>query len=1097
MGEFLNTRYKILHHKLKTETFKEDPNLKKFRLIEDSETPNKLPTLTGALPNVFLGDPVDFENIASPLHWTKLRDVQKFKNDFESVLSTVRQSFLTEVQEIIDQINTFVTTQAGAEAFFKSTFETVDLTRRIIKSNTFSTKLNEFDNTITFDVRQEPGKTKIEENDLIEVLIDYNASGVFSTRYIGAVVSASYSRKYGGVPAFSVVTFGVSKFLGLSRVISSRAIPDADRGIDVTNNNVNIAVDAFNAKTAGEVFALIMNNVLQYKEVLSSITKTTFEFDEERFKISNIVDFKLPVFPLLSLMLFRKLRVLQSTQNQTLKTTAIIEHGEHKLFNDAMRSGFGDWYSQLTKPSEVLSSIRDLVYYDIFENRAGQIVMRPQRYNSLDFYVNDPVRKFKSSQVITSERLLDYSYSRDDSNLKTRVDYKWMLPFLNAFNIQGGFYSDPNILIKYGMRTDGPKESPLVINEDLGMFFSALELSRSNALTRVLTVKVPDDREYELGILYYIEPLGRVGYLASIDTNIGPYGATGTSTLSFTFVRNVVEKQLKDLNDALLFYIIYGRSLGENSLFKFSSRDLSPQTLLSLTTQGLTSNTLRDIKIVDGIIDPSITGASRVALRQVALDRILEKFRDTKFVAFKVLPTIIDLIDFVLEDEKRSKDQRKQDEPKVTTIVDDVKLQDVKVRSTPSDGGRLLVSVPMANRQIITDINTLKSRYITNFAYYEQLVLKNSDSSIINFLNALGTNIGNASQTTALTPYFERIFSSVPGKVDQILVQALVAFDINMKLGAKSGQNIRRLDNFFKVLETNVLTFEGNNSSQTDITTSGSVLQTDTTFQNFASPYFTLQPIVAVQDVTQQGVQFRNVTFKLPPGVLVCLSGTSPQGVLAITSQKYENYDFSLNMSTNKLTVKRGGTVMKWGSTATLDIDLMQPFVGTSNDITFSSGLKLALFSPVFELNPERIFSRFVNTMILGYRTNEDSKVLAQKLTVNSDKKKFNPDTDTHRFGLAIDFVRPDSETRNAFLSGFGPLLDSSKFKILPAYTTTLETIMNSIFDKVEKAEVNDPDVPGKKVKYYHAEISLANKKTDVILNRLKTVVTNAVNNTL
>lgn len=223
----------------------------------------------------------------------------------------------------------------------------------------------------------------------------------------------------------------------------------------------------------------------------------------------------------------------------------------YKVYLEQLRSDFSSWYSQATLPIDLLNDIRTNAMLDVFEDRPGIIRCRPPRYNL--WYANRELPK---------EIILSKTYTQNDSNLLSRRDYQPQFAYTAAPSVpRGSSWTDKNVLMKYGLRSEDPRLSPNVRSVVFSAIWAALDLMRANSATRTLTVTVPADAVYDLGELYYIpeteisdtgESSGVVGYLSDITTQIR-YGSVGIHVLRFSYIRKA-SKELVYPNAATAGY---------------------------------------------------------------------------------------------------------------------------------------------------------------------------------------------------------------------------------------------------------------------------------------------------------------------------------------------------------------------------------------------------------------------------------------------------------------------------------------------------------------------------------------------------------------
>jgi hypothetical protein len=215
---------------------------------------------------------------------------------------------------------------------------------------------------------------------------------------------------------------------------------------------------------------------------------------------------------------------------------------QYKVYNIMARTAFDTYYSQVTAPDDILSDLRNFTFFELFEDRPGIIKCRPPRYNVWQGDELDP------------DNVLDLIKQRDDSRLMTFMAYKFMFPYSGTVDFMGGKFMDLDMLVKYGLRAETPRQNPNVLSPELGNYWSAMDLIRANMSTRVVNVVVPATKEYKLGTLYFIpnmgltdqdikdlnpkdgERTGIIGYVNNINTSINP-GEVSTHTLELIYVR--------------------------------------------------------------------------------------------------------------------------------------------------------------------------------------------------------------------------------------------------------------------------------------------------------------------------------------------------------------------------------------------------------------------------------------------------------------------------------------------------------------------------------------------------------------------------------
>ena len=346
---------------------------------------------------------------------------------------------------------------------------------------------------------------------------------------------------------------------------------------------------------------------------------TRFRFDKRFFTESKGFGFQHSLFVLLSYYLMTLVdldpardafsdRLFPRDKLLDSDTRAVLEHGKHLAYNDMVASGFENFFSQMDMPASIFDEIRGATYYDIFESREGTIVCRPPRYNKIEqniFDLNDTssrlgreekrfaidrptpenlLRTFRLDQVLDEGAITrntwvfqgdeeerdffirnqdiidDIDQQRNDMELETRVDTKFMFTYVGPQDFPAGQYTDANLLVKYGLRTQGPIDNPNVQNENLAKLYAPIVLGMKNAKTRTATARVRDHIDYRPGKLYYLEAINSVGYCDSVTIEHG-YGGTSQHNLGFSMVRKVVERPidaiLADDHELLNFALCY------------------------------------------------------------------------------------------------------------------------------------------------------------------------------------------------------------------------------------------------------------------------------------------------------------------------------------------------------------------------------------------------------------------------------------------------------------------------------------------------------------------------------------------------------------
>ena len=280
--------------------------------------------------------------------------------------------------------------------------------------------------------------------------------------------------------------------------------------------------------------------------------KIDYKFDPDAFKKKEL--FQFAHIPLTNLAAVRLLRG---------DTVAKFRGKRSFAFEQTIRSGFELFFSQVGAPAEIMDAIRTTAKHIVYENEQNQIVAEIPRYNDFSADEEESIEDF----IITNPINMDVI--RQDIDLITRLDTKayFQLVGQQPFTLLAGYYTDPAVLSRYGMRTQPPSYNPNARTRELASLFSAVETADRNARTRTIEMTVAADRDYKVGRLYFIarKPAelevggpprgvekgskfviesnselesmdGYVGFLSNYAPNI-VYGGKISHQLTFTYVR--------------------------------------------------------------------------------------------------------------------------------------------------------------------------------------------------------------------------------------------------------------------------------------------------------------------------------------------------------------------------------------------------------------------------------------------------------------------------------------------------------------------------------------------------------------------------------
>lgn len=536
------------------------------------------------------------------LNWLHTKDEkQNYDNYINQALDKSNQLLKSMFDKVIDEIKsiqegnlnskyvyvielTDLSTFNGIEEvitdrtkYSSDTVMTANTSRRVV-SNDFSTdavsnigaintSLSNMTNRTNLNLRQDillKYKINIEANDIIEIVsinhnknidedykvIDDNPRR--NTQFIGFVTKISLNNRYETVSDLSVTCEGISKVLSMNPTISDNAISpqfasvvDFIAGVDKTqelsdSSTVNALSTYFDGKNANDLFISLIGDILGASILEGDIKNYSLRLvsDLERLK-------KLPYQYAKPLIVLYHYAISYSTVRELGKkpTQIVIARVENNVLQSRLqayllmiRAHYDMFWSQSITPIQILRTLAENTFLEIYEERCGILVLRPPRYNTWIY-----------KDVIKEERFIEWSQQINDSELKSRSDYKWSI---NAIGVQnefpGGYYQDIPSLLKYGFRIDSPKNSPSVQSEIEAQVFSSLDVTKSNSETRTLELTVPMIQDYEIGKLYYfpinnlninsVISTGFVGYLTDITSTIAP-GHVDQHKLIFKYMR--------------------------------------------------------------------------------------------------------------------------------------------------------------------------------------------------------------------------------------------------------------------------------------------------------------------------------------------------------------------------------------------------------------------------------------------------------------------------------------------------------------------------------------------------------------------------------
>lgn len=485
---------------------------------------------------------------------------------------------LTDVS-VVEKIETERTKYSSTEFLKTATGELIDDSAKnaVDSIGIITTTLEGLSNVTSFNLRQNIllryGIT-IEANDIIEI-VDTNINTTLRnketlsesklrdrTQFIGFVTKVSLSQRFNETSLLSVTCEGISKMLSLNPTINNNAVApqfksvaDFISGKDKTQatsdaNVVNVFSTFFDGLNAYDLFVKLLSDVLGVTPVKEDKTAYSMRLISDPDKLKKLpYQYSKPLLILYHMAVtYSTIREMKSQNNGINSTHIILARLDNNVNQEKLqayllmiRSQFDLFWSNMTTPMNILQTLANNTFLEVFEDRTGILILRPPRYNT-----------WIEGDVIEEPNFIEWTQSVDDSTLKSRSDYQWSIPALGLQSeFCGGYYQDIPAMLKYGFRADAPKSSPSVQSEIDAAVYSALDVTKSNSNTRTFELTVPLTQDYKLGNLYYfpeegnnvsvisenkIRSKGFVGYLTTITTTIAP-GNVDVHRLTFKYMR--------------------------------------------------------------------------------------------------------------------------------------------------------------------------------------------------------------------------------------------------------------------------------------------------------------------------------------------------------------------------------------------------------------------------------------------------------------------------------------------------------------------------------------------------------------------------------
>ena len=677
----------------------------------DAYTGQAQPDLTGSFKFI---DPLAWEDPEAPLYWRNIlkstyndtlnKEWAAFQKEFFAAVGRgdidLREDDYgnpyRDVTDLVRQVSGYVTTLDSFTNELTLTLGPQDTSARqstFIRFDQASQAKNSYSSSDSQAL--EISKADISENDVLMVRTSRNG-GDYELEFLGFVTKVSNSNAYGHLTSKTLSVSGISKIFGLSTIIKQAAIDDYR--FNAVNNTTTPSVleHTFQGNNAHEIATLLFYEVMAWKEVTKkqtadgveqNQTAALYRINQAQFDdASTTRSFQFNIFTLLTLYQMDQTFLLEPTEFQKVlfpsqapatqaqenvrrlldkSAMAVMEHGDHLVWNDTVASGFENFFSQTTSPEEIFGDLRSFTYYDVFEARDGTIILRPPRYNRIELSDSEYTRTFLTEQANEVQNILVFSSDsgkfvfndgadffiqkemlvdsvdeqRDDMQLETRSDAVWTMPYTGPVDFPAGAYQDTNLLIKYGMRTKGVVNNPNVTNDNLAALYAPVVLGMLNAKTRRTNLSVRDTQVFRPGKLYYLEASKQVALLVS-DEIVHGYGGVSKHNLAFNMVRNVVDIKISDIqkstNLKLNFALMYLKDPAPIApLTNGQAASMKKELLARADAVLSTLSTIAQAGLV-AAAGPTV-GAGAAAIAESAKN-------DATIPMFRYVPTILDVI---------------------------------------------------------------------------------------------------------------------------------------------------------------------------------------------------------------------------------------------------------------------------------------------------------------------------------------------------------------------------------------------------------------------------------------------------------------------
>jgi len=479
----------------------------------------------------------------------------------------------------------------------------------------------------------------IQENDLFE--IQENGKIIF----LGFVTNNENQVGYGEFDNTSATLLNVGKMYSLARITIKRSFANyALDGRDLIFPNVPVLKDIFNNKNTFEIIEAIMKNYFYAKK--EQIDRDSFKYIFDDADLQEIKSLNINFTMLYTLYLYYKI------MNPKF-IIAQVAQGQHKTYNILVNKSFQIFEPEFKTVSDILGEVVNGSMYDMFVDYAGTLVVRPPLYNYLGQITELSNVATDETGVVVSGRddddfiinnILRRNISENNTDLEIRTDAYFSWNFFGAIQNKyiPGFYEDLNALLKFGFRNAPPYANPNAMNWKTASILAAIMNHIINNGSRNINIETVADRNFQLGRLYFLQPLQQVGYLIKIEKKI-EQGTYVRFVLTFTFLRNVEFLNVGAANQTLMTDIKADDWGGATQ----RSKDFLYDLYNIYTKFGLFGIFNRNTEITVGEFN-----TKKKAEIQKFKNEIIgpngPKFN--KIAAFKVMPSILDLIELIYSD---------------------------------------------------------------------------------------------------------------------------------------------------------------------------------------------------------------------------------------------------------------------------------------------------------------------------------------------------------------------------------------------------------------------------------------------------------------